>query len=772
LHDAGKFFQKGSFGELDIRGKHPAVSARFIRAFKETFSRACDFDLLETMVMKHHEHPSFPEELRVESAPGASAVLALLVSRADNYSSSERGDSASSRRDYQTRPLDSVFCRLEIGKPTPSLQSYRARPYAATNAFPEKFETNSEKDLNNLLQSFGLEFSRLADTKPDFYRLYTGLYALFMKYAWCIPSNSQEEIADVSLYDHLKTTSAIASCLYLYHSANGTLDLMHLKNDSEEKFLLAVGDISGIQNYIFSGISIGAGGMARKLRARSFSISMFSELAAQILIRSMSLPVANVIMSAGGKFYVLMPNNEKAANAVRQLQLEADRWFLEEYKGELSLNLACHFFSGREFASFGTVTETVSRKLAYKKQRPYADHLQDGRAWQEDSFMFDVYDKHSLGLCQGCGREFAVQVKEDRPYGKRCLKEMELGQKIPRTQYLQLGGVSSDITLAGGLGVNIHGSARELGGEELVYALNNNSLPEGLAALPKELANHIPTENGRVQTFEEIIGYSRGTRRLGLLKADVDNLGKLFAFGLTRDDESFDTISRMTTLSRMLDHFFSGYINHLLREQYPHCYTVYSGGDDLIIIGPWNQVIGLAGEIYNCFRRFAAGNDNLTLSAGIAFARSRTPVIKTIEVAETLLERAKEHAARASGESRNQVSIFGRTMTWSGFAAMAEEGERLASWAIAKKIGTADLRRLKLYDRLYRDYLEHNKVEGLCYKAFLAYQLGRMKKDGSADAEVLRWHEQLLAESGSGLENLGAAVDYAISIIREGDASD
>ncbi|MGB9874439.1 MAG: Cas10/Cmr2 second palm domain-containing protein, partial [Hydrogenobacter sp.] len=40
--------------------------------------------------------------------------------------------------------------------------------------------------------------------------------------------------------------------------------------------------------------------------------------------------------------------------------------------------------------------------------------------------------------------------------------------------------------------------------------------------------------------------------------------------------------------SRNLELFFSGVVNAIIREKFPKSiYTVYSGGDDLFLIGYW-----------------------------------------------------------------------------------------------------------------------------------------------------------------------------------------
>jgi CRISPR-associated protein Csm1 len=108
LHDVGKMLQRGSFGALDTKGQHPEVSVTFLNAFREFFSRFVDFELLKALVQRHHENPrAFKEELLCQGAPDACRPLCYLVSRADNYSSSERGERAESYQDFRATPMTS-----------------------------------------------------------------------------------------------------------------------------------------------------------------------------------------------------------------------------------------------------------------------------------------------------------------------------------------------------------------------------------------------------------------------------------------------------------------------------------------------------------------------------------------------------------------------------------------------------------------------------------------------------------------------------------------
>ena len=116
---------------------------------------------------------------------------------------------------------------------------------------------------------------------------------------------------------------------------------------------------------------------------------------------------------------------------------------------------------------------------------------------------------------------------------------------------------------------------------------------------------------------------------LGVLKADVDNLGLIFSKGfedprkIEKDLPDVDrkTVSRFLTLSRMLELFFSGWMKEIMSENHKdktikellsmegieeesfenylkgeqidfgNIYTVYSGGDDLVMVGPWETMI-------------------------------------------------------------------------------------------------------------------------------------------------------------------------------------
>src|SRR5690606_36149657 len=72
------------------------------------------------------------------------------------------------------------------------------------------------------------------------------LQGLLQKFAWCIPA-STNDLAHVSLYEHLKTTAAFAIALYDFKESTNS-NIQDIKaNDDLLPLILSCWDISGIQ---------------------------------------------------------------------------------------------------------------------------------------------------------------------------------------------------------------------------------------------------------------------------------------------------------------------------------------------------------------------------------------------------------------------------------------------------------------------------------------------------------------------------------------------
>jgi CRISPR-associated protein Csm1 len=791
LHDIGKMLQRGSFGELDTKGQHPAVSAVFVDAFKDLFSECVDFDLLKLLVQRHHENPAaFEPNLLCQNAPSGYRNLCFLVSRADNYSSSERGEKAEKFQDYKETPLASVLGRIRIDKASPDIMRYRLGPFTPEKVFPEAFSVYEKGEVNRHLAQFGQAFQvlRSAVASKKFDVLFSHIATLLLQFAWNIPSNTQEVIPDVSLYDHLKTTAAIAACLYQYHAPD--IKESDIKDDVKEKFCLLSGDLSGIQNYIFSISHVGIGGAAKRLRARSLYLSLLSDMASHRILHAFNLPLTNILMASGGKFYVLLPSTPSVTPIINSIQREIDEWLYKEYNGEISMNLALVTFSGNDFEHFDRISDEVGNRLLRAKKTSFRSILTREDGWDEDRFLIPIDFGEEEKLCKVCGKFQGERDLEDNCFiCARCSNDKALGRLLPNAQLISFyQGDTGKFTGFPGYSFDI---GKPKGTPYLVMSLDGYINPEfNYPYAVSYKANYIPIVNetdsscetckkslceeknalrpGQPLLFQCIANRSMGQPMLGFLKADVDNLGAVFAIGLKGEDGSSNaTVSRVSTLSRLLDAFFSGFVTDLIRRKFKDVYTVYSGGDDLLLIGPWNIIIDLAAELNSDFTRFGCHNANLTFSAGIALVKQNHPVFRSVEMADTFLEHSKRN--QTGGLEKASATIFGDTLHWERLKDLLERAADLARWLEQGAVSAGFVHNLLDYAEMYRKFKITGKTAYLKFLPLLTYDIARNLDGGREDKREARaWAENLKDLSNPQLDHLGVVVNHALMARRGG----
>ncbi|MCS6922441.1 MAG: hypothetical protein NZM07_11105, partial [Elioraea sp.] len=163
-------------------------------------------------------------------------------------------------------------------------------------------------------------------------------------------------------------------------------------------------------------------------------------------------------------------------------------------------------------------------------------------------------------------------------------------------------------------------------------------------------------------------GRTVGRDLLAIIKADVDRLGRIFAEGLRGDRSP----ARIAQLSRLIEAYFTERLPWLLAQtpEFRAIYTVYAGGDDLLLVSPWRAAMPFAVALREDFGTFSGGNPDITLSAGIAFVHPKHPLASAVETAEEALERAK-----AAG--RNRLGLFDRVLSWDSARATLELAEAL-----------------------------------------------------------------------------------------------
>lgn len=682
LHDLGMFYQRAgqvssdnykdlSINDLGNRGAHPKWSASLAEEMGLSKN-------IQEIILYHHK----PESLK-----GENYAIARILNEASEF--------CSDKEERGTESLISVFSEVQITK-NKSPQNYFIPVQKLdinTFIFPQK--DDRKNNYENIWNEFRKELSMIKNN-PDI------LYYLIKKYTSLIPSLSR----DISLFDHIKITTAISTCLYKYMEDKPEEILVK----DEKFFLLISGDLSGIQHFIYRVASPqdAQEGMAKRLRGRSLYLNLLNDAVVTRILDKLELNEANVLWSGGGNFLLLAPNTEKVSKELEKLRVEIDHFLIKKFNSELFLAMNCKKTSAAELKDFGKFKENLEAELSIGKKQKFIDKLDE---------LFADNEKIPNKTCSVCDNTVTGDLKlcED------CEKHGDLGKQLAYSKYY-LKSITNepdkfDVFLLG-IRYRFIKSYSDIAENVLeisknsrdikVFKLNDTEfLHEELLKqnLPASfgflfLANTVPLYDNHVLSFTNLSELSKGANKLGILRMDVDDLGKIF----TKEGN----LARISTMSSMLDFYFSGILNKIcenynfINEQKicPECkevlrkvkltpieddekpitvyrmdkkdtlckacmqnkntsiYINYAGGDDLLIIGPWDHAIELAKDIRQKFKEFTCSNEDIHISGGIYISDPKFPIGRAASNAKEVLDKSKEK------DGKNRMSVFNETICW------------------------------------------------------------------------------------------------------------
>ncbi len=703
LHDIGKFWQRSE--TKYYRTAHEKLSALFVRNIGLN-------EQVENMVLSHMG--------RISSSNNKDKFLAEIIKKSDIFSSKER-EGIEGTADTRIEPLISVFSNLKLNEKNDTGEYYYPVKKLERNVtFPVRSKKEVIGKAWNLQPSYEMIWKEfIDDTNKIRDKLFSfdTMFYILKKYTSFIPSAVHRSYPDISLYDHLKTTAAISSCLYQYILEKGVRSI----NEKTDYFIIISGNISGIQNFIYniSSPQFAQKGMAKRLRGRSFYINLLNENLARIIVERLELNDANILWCGGGYFLIIAPNTNKTENILKEYEKEVNEFLFKKYGGKLFLSLVSQPASGTDLDNFAVLKENILFENSRNKRQKYINNI-DMIFKEEESIPPDV--------CKICGNSIL-----DGDICKECDTHEDLGDKITRAEYMvrtilkdntenkfdfQEFNVGYLLLKKDNLVEEIEKISRS-SSKIQIFTLNNTDFldREIIKKLEEKniqasfgfsfLGNTVPShEKYGPLYFEHIAKVSRGSKKLGILKMDVDNLGKLFKIGLGNTV----SISRTSTMSSLLDVFISGYINELMNEYYilpdvcPECrekvdgieltffdkdnikiyrekeregkiekvcdkcakkkipilYIGYSGGDDILIIGPWDIIVKSSKDIRDRFKKYTCLNPDINISAGINICDSKSNIGRSVIMSNDMLKKSKFLG-------RDRISIFGETVMWTPF---------------------------------------------------------------------------------------------------------
>jgi len=525
--------------------------------------------------------------------------------------------------------------------------------------------------------------------------------------------------------------------------------------------VLIAGGLSGIQDYVLDVASEG-GGQARRLRARSFFVQALAEAALVRVLRA--APGMAVRLCAAGKFVLDGPAlTSEALTRVEQERREAGAWLFRETAGGLRFSLALSDGNGTPVAAY----QDLLARLQREKLRPWqADAAPDGR-WDPARLVLPPLDSP----CAVCKRAPAEHAETDpdgvlRKVCTRCREDYELGRALPLAKWLVLRPEGSHFHVAG-LDLDIQDRATPAVANDALAIANLKApgevpsrLPDNCMNISRYLAAYIPRDaQGSPIEFEHLAEKASGDHLLGVLKADGDHMG--VHFGKALENEGWDGIAKA---SQALDGFFAGRLEREMsatKSPWANLYTVFSGGDDLLLMGPWNVVLDFAGHVHGLFQQ-QFGSRGLTFSAGIAFIKPRRPIKAAVEQAEHLL-----HVAKDAG--RDRVATLGQIWEWKAHGEVLKLGKRLVEWTTSGAIQRGWIHTL-LELALLRLDTAQPAHERLRATSRLAYHVARNwpKPDDRNQNKALarRWSDDLVKDFDQLDQASSLATRYLPAVLR------
>ena len=507
----------------------------------------------------------------------------------------------------------------------------------------------------------------------------------------------------------------------------------------EPKLLFIQGDFFGIQDFIFASGGSTTKRAAKLLRGRSFYVALLTECAALRVLEALSLPSTSQIVNAAGKFQIIAPNTDSTIEKLEEVRKDLDRWFLQHTFGQSGIGIAWTPAACNDLQQGSRQDSQYRHLVAHLFEALDTIKLQrlDLCGKSPPSPVFDGYLESvgEHGPCTVDGRSPADGGDSDGDHLSRLARDQigigDLLTKQDRDYLLvtrsPLNGPAVDSLKVDLLGFHVAFAADG----EVSCGLGNDAASGDLLrawdfSLPKDRETHlfrgcarrdvnawVPRFNeedlaeesrydrfvadesgerrtGDIKTFNDLACEARerhrtagepgsdsrsrvGVPALMTLKGDVDNLGAIFRQGLDAP-----SLSRMAALSRQMNAFFAVHLPFLCHgeSRFRNTYTVFAGGDDFFLIGPWTRQMDLAVQLRDDFHRYVAGNARLSFSAGLAMTKPGLPVRRIEAMADDSLENAKA-LQRKTGGTKNAVTCFDRTIDWSDFRELLDVRERL-----------------------------------------------------------------------------------------------
>lgn len=506
----------------------------------------------------------------------------------------------------------------------------------------------------------------------DFNNTILAFVSLLEKYTFTVPFS--DEYSYISLFDYTLSSIAIATAIYRYHEE--IQDFSNLES-IEEKFCVIQGYFYGIQSFILTNGQKSDKYASKILRARSFFLSISSEIIAHRICNLFQIPPTSIVMNAGGKFTILAPNIKNSKEKIDDLANRVNKEFVKLNYGQTKFIFAHNSFSNSEFINekFHNVFKTLCQKFEHQKKVTPSNQKETEEQVNKINRdkLCDICNQHpgeqdsnyeDLIICSVCrymknlGTKIAQEDSVSIFEGQKVALEDSIFYKEKKYQ------IKFDISYNKPFSGNVQKRLVNYIPHYTNSPIDNKKFSLYEQLNNKETDNRIP---GTPMMFEYIAASSLeadkdngkliGRTFLGVLEADIDNLSQLFTDGF--GDSSF--FPNLLNLSRTIDYFFTGWLNKQLQNKFKNIYAIFAGGDDLLLLGNYLEIYELAYELIRHFNFYTGSHREIHLSLGIYLSNNTTSVSQITQQVKQELKKSKSFES-GKPNSKNATTVLGISM--------------------------------------------------------------------------------------------------------------
>ena len=475
-------------------------------------------------------------------------------------------------------------------------------------------------------------------------------------------------------------------------------------------------DLSGIQKFLYN---ISSKKAAVSLKGRSFYLTEYMHHLKDNVVNTLRNKYgvkSDVVYCSGGKMYLITESTKEVIDTLTTILQEERLHLWNEHFGLIGLNMGHVSFSENtdgsvkvegedKFVKPGILWQKVNEQFNHQKNRKFIDLITE----QFNSFFSPISVNENTKVCAVTGIE-----------SPKCVEvSFEKNEEDEGDSFYVLPSVKEQIEL----------------GEKL-------------------------RNKQHFKTFEE---YAKNSK-LGILRMDVDGLGKRFISG-------FPSIDAYRKFSGRLVEFFEKEVYALREnEEYKdYLNIIYAGGDDLFVVGRWDKVIDFAEKIHEeTAKRFA--DEGITISGGVVVVNAKFPIAKAAELAGE----AEDEAKNFKNNEKNAIHFLGRTVSWEKeFDYVKQYKDDFINLIKDFSLSKGILHKLMLY----ADIAEHNKTLQLqgkpldySYQWHIVYYLSRYKERYKSNKSIPFFCDKIssdISTNGRNLKLIALSARWAELILRD-----